>query len=196
MAGSNDFATNHPNHSGRGISFWQAWSILTLLIMTLLLTGCDLPQVSAQERIFLHLSLEFLGEYQLPTTTLNGTTVGGLSAIAYDRQRNLFYALSDDRSKFSPARFYTLQLCIDTSDPDAIDIAGVTIENETVLKGEDGAPYATGTIDPEGMALSPRQTVFISSEGVSRKGIAPFVNEFDLQTGEWRQSIPLPNRYL
>ncbi|NET37218.1 MAG: esterase-like activity of phytase family protein, partial [Cyanothece sp. SIO1E1] len=48
----------------------------------------------------------------------------------------------------------------------------------------------------EGKEPYPRQTVFISSEGVSRKGIAPFVNEFDLQTGEWRQSIPLPNRYL
>lgn len=44
--------------------------------------------LSADKRIFLDISLEFLDEYQLPKMTFEETPVGGLSAIAYDRQRD------------------------------------------------------------------------------------------------------------
>nr|MCU0569701.1 esterase-like activity of phytase family protein [Oculatellaceae cyanobacterium Prado106] len=60
----------------------------------------------------------------------------------------------------------------------------------------DGNPYAKGTVDPEGIALSPRQTLYISSEGVSRDQIPPFVNEYDLQTGQYRSRLPIPQRFL
>ena len=43
-----------------------------------------------------------------------GTTVGGLSSITYDRRRNVFYTVSDDPSQFQPVRFYTVAL--DVSD--------------------------------------------------------------------------------
>ncbi|NJN91486.1 MAG: esterase-like activity of phytase family protein [Leptolyngbyaceae cyanobacterium SL_5_14] len=164
--------------------------------MVLLLAGCTLPQVSAEERLFLDLSLDFLGEYQLPSdTTFEDTPVRGLSALAYDRQGDRFYALSDDRSEFAPARFYTLKLNLDGEGGEGA-IAGVEIENVTTLLGENGEPFATGTIDPEGLALSPRQTVFISTEGVASEGIPPFIDEFDLATGEWQQRLPIPERYV
>lgn len=162
----------------------------------LLLAGCTLPQVSAEERLFLDLSLDFLGEYQLPTDRVfRDTPVRGLSALAYDRQENRFYVLSDDRSEFAPSRFYTLKLNL-SNDSGEVAIAGVEIEKVTTLLGEDGEPFAQGTIDPEGLALSPRQTVFISSEGVASDGIPPFIDEFDLATGAWQQRLPIPERYL
>ena len=37
-----------------------------------------------------------------------GTQVGGLSGIAYDEARGVYYSLSDDPSQFGPARYYTL----------------------------------------------------------------------------------------
>lgn len=163
---------------------------ITLLIV---LTACGIsPQVMAQKRMFLNLSLEFLGEYQLPKITFKDTSVGGLSALTYDRQRNRFYALSDDRSKLAPARFYTLNLMLNENG----SIEKVEVEDVTFLTDEEGKAYPQGTVDPEGIALSPKGTVFISSEGVPRRGIAPFIREFDLRTGQQQQSLRIPQRYL
>jgi hypothetical protein len=170
------------------------------------LTSCTLPVASAQERTFLNLSLDFLSEYQLPKQTFKDTPVGELSALAYDRQHDLLYAISDDRSRFAPARFYTLKLTLNTSlglkvrelppATPSISIKKVDIQDVTFLSDQDGKTYPKNTIDPEGIALSPQQSVFISSEGVVNKGIPPFVNEFDLKTGRLRQSLPIPKHYI
>jgi hypothetical protein len=201
--------------------------VLLIFIPVLLLSSCSLPQVKAEDRLFLDLSLELVGVYQLPKLDFEGTKVGGLSGLTYDRQHNCFYAISDDRSEFAPARFYTLKLDLSpaagNSTPNAtgtptkspepsepsrnaaspsrqatsgVTIAKVTLEKVTTLKAEGGQPYAVGTIDAEGIALSPRQSLFISSEGDSKKGIAPFIDEFDLATGNWRSRLPIPSRYL
>jgi hypothetical protein len=52
--------------------------------------------------VFLDLSLDFLGEYQLPKMKFKDTPVGGLSGLTYDRQQNRFYAISDDRGTLLP----------------------------------------------------------------------------------------------
>lgn len=155
-----------------------------------------LPRVTAEQRLFLPLALDFLGEYQLPKQEFDSTTVGGLSAIAYDRQRDRLYALSDDRSDLAPARFYTLKLEIDKTEPTQPKLNQVKLEGVTLLKDTAGQLFAKGTIDPEGLALSPARSLFISSEGVTRTNVIPFIQEFDLQTGQAKRSLPLPERYL
>lgn len=174
---------------------YQALGVAIALILTL--TGCGIAPVKAEDRIFLNLSLDFLGEYKLPKMQFAETTVGGLSGIVYDRQRDRFYAISDDRSEKNPARFYTLKLNLKPSAtlPDSL-IQSVEIEKVTLLKDANGEPFAKGTIDPEGIVLTPRQSLFISSEGVSRDGVNPFVNEFDLETGQQRSTVPVPKRFL
>ncbi|EKQ69001.1 hypothetical protein OsccyDRAFT_1605 [Leptolyngbyaceae cyanobacterium JSC-12] len=172
------------------------WLIAFVILLIPLIAGCDLPQVSAEERIFLNLNLDFLGEYRLPKMDFQGTPVGGLSAFTYDRQRDLFYAISDDRSDFAPARFYTLKLALDSTDPKTPKIQAVTIQSTTTITSEDGKPYPKGKVDPEGIALSPLGTLFISSEGIPQQEISPFVGEFDLQTGRWKRSLPIPKRYI
>lgn len=167
-----------------------------IVALSTLLTGCDLPQVSAEQRIFLDLSLDFLSSYTLPKQKFQGTPVGGLSALTYDRQRNLLYAISDDRSELAPARFYTLKLNLDAADPKTPKIKQVDVTGVTFITDEVGQPYAKGEVDPEGIVLSSLGTLFISSEGVANKGIAPFVREFDLKTGKWKRSLLIPNRYL
>lgn len=156
-----------------------------------LVTACSLPQVSAEQRIFLNLSLDYLGEYQLPKMKYKDTPVGGLSALTYDRMRDRFYVLSDDRSQLAPARFYTFKLALNET-----GIQKAEIENVTFLKTQENQTIPNNTIDPEGIALTPQQTVFISSEGVTKQGIPPFLREFDLQTGEQKSSLPIPERYI
>ncbi|HEY9833721.1 MAG TPA: esterase-like activity of phytase family protein [Stenomitos sp.] len=178
----------------------QLFSLLFVLVLTLLsflTTACTPSQArTAEQRTFRDLSLDFLSEYQLPKTKFKDTPVGGLSAITYDRQRNKFYALSDDRSQLAPARFYTLGLSVKRTDKGEIGIDKVKVEDVTFITDDQGKTYAQGSIDPEGMSLSPRGTVFISSEGVPSSGIAPFIREFDVKTGQQRSNLMLPERYL
>ncbi|MBD1825441.1 esterase-like activity of phytase family protein [Cyanobacteria bacterium FACHB-DQ100] len=168
---------------------WISWIALVLCVIGL--TGCSLPRVNAEDRLFLPLSIEFLGSYTLTDKAFKETTIGGLSGIAYDRKRDLYYAISDDRSDRNPARFYTLKLQIAQN-----TLKSVEVQNVTTLTDETGQPFAKGTIDPEGIALSPLNSVFVSSEGVTKDGIAPFIGEFDLQTGKLKRKLQMPESYL
>ncbi len=172
--------------------------LLVLAIALLSLTTACAPSQArtAEQRTFLDLSLDFVGEYQLPKMKFKDTPVGGLSALAYDRKRDKFYALSDDRSQFAPARFYTLGVSLKRSDIGEISLQKVDVEDVTFLTDENGKTYAKGSLDPEGIALSPKDTVFISSEGVPSQGISPFIREFDLKTGQQKQDLQIPDRYL
>ena len=145
--------------------------------------------------MFRNFSLEFVDLYEIPKANFQDTKVGGLSAIAYERQQDKFYVLSDDRSRFSPARFYTFQLKLKQTDGN-IKIASFEPENVTVLKNELGENYPPGSIDPEGLALSPRGTVFISSEGNPTINISPFIAEYELSTGKKIAELRIPQRYL
>lgn len=161
------------------------------------LSACGMtPRTTAQERTFLPLSLEFLDQYELPKTTFQDTRVGGLSALTYNRQEDRFYVLSDDRSQFAPARFYTLNLKLDQSEADGVKINDVEMQAVTFLTNEQGETYASGSIDPEGIVLSPKRTLYISSEGVPRQGISPFIAEFSRLDGQYQRSLRIPQRYL
>jgi hypothetical protein len=167
----------------------------SVLLLVGCLTACTIPQVRAEDRLFVNLSLDFLGAYDLPKLTVEDTPVGGLSGITYDRQRDRFYAISDDRSEHAPARFYTLKTTVKSANG-APKLEKVEVETVTILKGEDGQPFAEGTIDLEGIGLTPGRSLFISSEGVAQAGIPPFVGEFDLMTGQLRRKLPIPDRFL
>lgn len=174
---------------------FSSWLLACLIGLTTFLVSCDLPQVSAEDRLFLNLSLDYLDEYQLPKSKFENTPVGGLSALTYDRKRDRFYAISDDRSALAPARFYTLKLSLDAPASDIPKIKQVQVEKVTFLTGEDGKTFPKDTLDTEGIALSPAGTLFISSEGISRDKIPPFLREFDLASGQMKRDIPIPSRY-
>jgi myo-inositol-hexaphosphate 3-phosphohydrolase len=107
--------------------------------------------------------LEFIGQDILPNGLLfEGTTLGGLSAITFDARFGLYYALSDDRSQFSPARFYTLD--IDLADG-MLDTGDVSLTDVTTLRQQDRTPYAPFRIDPEGLTIDFRGRLFLAQEG-------------------------------
>lgn len=162
--------------------------IIVSLVLTLsLLSGCAIPQVSAQDRLFLDVSLDLVGSYTLPKQSFEGEPVGGISAIAYDVPRDRLYALSDNRDR---PRFYTCQLANLTTTPT------LTIESVTYLKDNQGNPYPPGELDPEGLVLTPAGTLLIASEGSPRRRIAPAIGEYDLSTGQLKTVLPLPTRYI
>ena len=183
--------------SDRTFRFFQKLLVSLLFVGVLFsLTACNPPRrVSAEERMFRNLSLEFIDQYEIPKATYQDTVVGGLSAIAYNRQQDVFYVLSDDRSQRSPARFYTFKLKVKQTDDAAIEIDRFEPEAVTILSDEAGNQYQQGSIDPEGLAISPRNTIFISSEGNPTRDVKPFIAEFDLQTGKKLLDLRLPKRY-
>ena len=172
-------------------------ALLCLVGIAIFLTSCgaDLPS-EASSRIFNKLSIEYVGEYIIPNNLqFKDTTVGGLSGLTYDRQRDLFYAVSDDRGNTTPARFYTLKLDLDRQNSQ-IKLIKVDITDVTFLKQANGEIYPAGQTDTEAIALTPQSSVFIASEGDRGKNILPFINEFDLKTGIAKQALPIPARYL
>jgi 3-phytase/alkaline phosphatase D len=116
--------------------------------------------------------------------TFGGTVVGGLSSLTYDAARG-FTPTS------SPARFYTLS--IDVSDG-MLDPGDVQVLAVTTFLGPDGQPFPAQSLDPEGLTLTPQDTLVLTSEGISTRGIGPFVREFDL-SGRQVAELPVPGYF-
>jgi hypothetical protein len=143
--------------------------------------------------------LAYAGESTLAAgLTYEGTAVGGLSSITYDAERDRYYALSDAQPNLGqgPVRFYTLT--VDTSDG-ALDAGDVAVVDVTLLTDAAGVPLQGGTVDPEGLTLTPQDTLIVTSEGFAVPAtsttpprlVAPFVREFTL-AGRQIRDIPLP----
>ncbi len=131
--------------------------------------------------------LEFLGQQIFPTATqFQGTTFGGLSGIAYDERRGVFYVLSDDQVG---ARFYTLRIGVATGAP-AVQILAVT-----TLRDASGQPFAPLSLDPEGLALTKDDTLVLTSEGFANRLIDPWVRDFGLD-GRQLGALPVPSAFL
>jgi hypothetical protein len=166
-------------HSGRSITLG--------LCVVLLMTGCSFPQASAESRLFLNLSTSFLGEYDLPQSEFKGTTVGGFSALSYDRQRDRIYALSDDDTQ---PRFYTLNL-----NRQDLSNASLSVEDVTLLADPLKTETTPANLDGEGIELTRQGTVFVASEGNIAAKVPPRLSEFQLESGTWTRDLPLPKSY-
>lgn len=174
--------------------FWMSILISLWLAIFGVLSIFDLP-VLASDRTFLNVSLDFINEYRLPKQKFENTPVGGLSGLAYDRIDDIFYAVSDDHSDFAPARFYALKLKF-SKQKEQPKLENVEVIGVNFLKDKNGNTYSQGEIDPEGIVLTGDRSVLIASEGLTSKGVPPFIDEFDLVSGKWLRSLPMPSRYL
>ncbi|MDJ0598006.1 MAG: phytase [Crocosphaera sp.] len=138
-------------------------------------------------------NISFIGNVNFETgLTVEGTEFGGISGLAYDKYNEVYYGLSDDRSQLNDARFYTLD--IDLSDG-SLDEGDISFDGVTTLLDENGNPFLSNGIDPEGIALTTRGTLFISSEGNANTLLDPFVNEFSL-SGQQFNSLSVPEKFL
>ncbi|MGV0875175.1 esterase-like activity of phytase family protein [Mycolicibacterium sp. XJ879] len=155
-----------------------------VLACAVLLTACGAETTDAD-------GPQYLGQLQLDDgATFDGTVVGGLSGLSYDRENDLYYIISDDRSEENPARFYTARIALSDNGIDDVEFVSTH-----PLLDDDGKPFPPLNVDarppvvppdPEGIAVDVgRQRLYWSGEG-ERKGEAmrdPSLRIADLDGG-------------
>ncbi|MDB5232291.1 MAG: hypothetical protein JWN76_3096 [Chitinophagaceae bacterium] len=112
--------------------------------------------------------MHFINEYDVPFNfSYLKTSVGGLSGIDYDKKNDLYYLISDDRSAFNPARFYTAKIKISADKIDSVYFTGINF-----LTDATGSFYPSSkqnpsrTPDPEAIRFNPsKNQVTWTSEG-------------------------------
>ena len=142
-------------------------------------------------------TLNYLGQQIVPTGTLfAGTTIGGLSGLDYDADTQRFFAISDDRSQFNPARVYTLHLDLNRFVRSATPgMAGVAFINAITIAQPGGGAFGLNTVDPEGIRYSGGK-LYWSNEG-QRSGAGfqnPTVREMNLN-GSPSRDFAVPAYY-
>ncbi|MFN6482363.1 MULTISPECIES: esterase-like activity of phytase family protein [unclassified Nostoc] len=166
----------------RIIYFFIPILIISILFTNLLSNGVEVS------------SIEFIGEATLPKGLIfQKTEVGGLSGITYNAKNNLYYAISDDRGQKAAARFYTLKIDLSKG---LLQKSGIIPVSMTTLLNENGQTFRPGETDTEGIALTNKESVFISSEGDAAKLINPFIKEFSLSSGKEIVTLPIPKKFL
>ncbi len=112
--------------------------------------------------------LRLIGVHDIPhNLSYKGTTVGGLSGIDYNRDRDEYYMICDDRSAINPARYYTAKIAFNSRKIDSVYFVNVT-----TLLSREGTAYPHSkqdpahTPDPEALRYNPltRQMIW-TSEG-------------------------------
>lgn len=179
---------------------WSTGFVLLLLLIILLVLvvgGASARQTTAKgkhDQITL-VSYELIGTVNILTGTLfEDTEIGGLSSMAYDANRGVYYAISDDQGTIDPVRYYTLD--IDVSDG-SLDPDDITFLRVTTLLDKSGAPYEPGSLDPEGLALAHEGALYYTSEGFSNR--VPPVNPFVKRTnfnGRETRALAVPDKFL
>lgn len=135
------------------------------------------------------LQFERIGEFRLPTgLKLQGVEFGGISGLDYEPIEDVYYALSDDRAEYGPARFYKLKLAIDAKGVHGLDIV------ETVpLLNADGKVFDIKDVDPESIRYNAAsKTLIWASEG-DRNG-RPAIREARLD-GHFVREFVLPEAF-
>ncbi|HLP90123.1 MAG TPA: esterase-like activity of phytase family protein [Nostocaceae cyanobacterium] len=164
-----------------------AYILSTLIILIFLLKNSASASVTVN-------SIEFIGQATLPTGSLfQKTEVGGLSGITYDKKNELYYAISDDRGQKSSPRFYTLKINLSKGKLTNNDVSIVGVTNLLDINNQ---PFPPNTTDTEGIALTNKDTIFISSEGDVQKSINPFIKEFSLSSGKELSQLPIPEKLI
>jgi len=137
-------------------------------------------------------TLDFIGQVVIPSgTNTQGTVLGGLSGIDYNPATGTYIAISDDRSQFNPARFYTLDLALSSSAFSSVDFTG-----STVLLQPGGAAYPLDQIDPEAIRFYGSNQIIYTSEGEDRPDLgrvaSPFVRIANLD-GSYVSDFDVPS---
>jgi hypothetical protein len=137
--------------------------------------------------------LRLLGQFSFESKrTFQDTTIGGLSGLAFDAKRGVYYAVCDDRGENQAPRYYTLQIDLDQSGIKEARVVGVTFfDSDVTTPGVQ--PYERNDSDLEDIQLLADDTLLVSSER-DRDG-KPWVRRFGLD-GSLLGELPLPNRYI
>ena len=138
--------------------------------------GADAPRCAT--------GIDFLGfSDALNKRTYEGTSVGGLSALAHTGLRDTYYSLVDNGpTAASGARFYTLRI------PVKERLGTLEILDVTTLKDASGQPFTASNFDGEGLTPTRRGEILASSE------TEPSIRRFDRE-GNLLEELPVPQKF-
>ncbi|MFG1924443.1 esterase-like activity of phytase family protein [Cryptosporangium sp. NPDC048952] len=170
-------------------------SVGVLLVLVFVLAGCRAAEPkTAESTKAAPPELEFLGDTTIPRSSeFEGTTVGGLSGISFDRRSGRYYLISDDRSERDPARFYTAD----------IDVSERTVTAKLTgtapLRRDDGSTFpslASGAVppDPEGIAVNPANgNLYWVDEGERSDNLLNPAVRIAKPSGAYVRKLPIPD---
>jgi len=118
----------------------------------------------------------------LDKTVYQGTDVGGLSGLAYDAARNVYYAVVDNQGS-TPSRVYTLSIPVSNN-----GLGNPAITAVTILLDKSGTPFTGENFDGEGLTMAKNGDWLISSE------TEPSIREFS-RDGRLVAELPVPSRF-
>ena len=112
--------------------------------------------------------LSLIDQYEIPHDQIfRETKIGGLSGIDYDKENDVFYLISDDRSIYNTARFYKAKIHLNKNKIDSIQFL-----NTVSIKGREDKEFSNWktspffSIDPEDIRYNPIDNYFVwCSEG-------------------------------
>ncbi|WP_414000265.1 esterase-like activity of phytase family protein [Flavobacterium sp. W1B] len=145
--------------------------------------------------------LKFVNSIEIPfNQPYKNTKIGGLSGIDYDKNQDIYYLISDERSQVDPSRFYTAKINLNNNQIQAIDF-----QDTNTLKNQEGNTFGNWlsipetSADPEDIRYNPKSKSLIwSSEGArvltSDKTVLqnPSITFMDLK-GNYKDKIKLPS---
>lgn len=164
----------------------KVFLLVFLVAATPFFSACSKMQIIKQEK-----AIRFLGEVTIPTgTKFKDTEIGGLSGLTYDPKSKVAYAISDDRSLFAPARFYTFKVLWQNQK------LSIEPQSVTFLQNQAGQTFRKNTIDPEAIVVT-NDRIYISSEGYQDekiKNFPPTIFSFQ-RNGNFVREHSLPSYY-
>lgn len=164
----------------------------TIFIVCFLMAATVAIWVNQSAQSFAVTKIDFIGRAIFPTgSPFQGTEIGGLSGITYDAEKQVYYAISDDRSSKAPARFYTLKINLESG---KLEKEQITFTGVTTLLDENGKGFPELSLDPEAIAFTGK-SLFVSSEGDVDRQINPFIKEFSLD-GKLLKTLAIPELFL
>jgi hypothetical protein len=165
---------------------------VTIFIFCVLMAAVAVILINLSAQSLAVTQIDLLGRAIFPTgSPFQGTEIGGLSGITYDADRQVYYAISDDRSSKAPARFYSVKIDLTSGKLEKEQIAFTGV---TTLLDENGKSFPNLSLDPEGIAFT-NNSVFVSSEGDVDRQINPFIKEFSLE-GKLLKTLVIPEIFL
>ncbi|MEG4068600.1 esterase-like activity of phytase family protein [Microcoleus sp. Pol11C2] len=164
----------------------------TIFIVCFLMAASVAIWVNQSAKSFAVTKIDFIGRAIFPTgSPFQGTEIGGISGISYDAEKQVYYAISDDRSSKAPARFYTLKINLQSG---KLQKEQITFTGVTTLLDENGKAFRELSLDTEAIAFT-GNSVFVSSEGDVDRQINPFIKEFSLD-GKLLKTLAIPELFL
>ncbi|WMN06540.1 esterase-like activity of phytase family protein [Marivirga arenosa] len=162
--------------------------VVSLFSILLFLSACSLSNSSEES---LNYSFELVDQIILdPNKIKDESVLGGLSSIDY-LGSNQYIIISDDRSEYSDARLYKLQIQFSEE-----GIENYEFLNTIYLKNELNNRFSQDELDPESIRYRKNSnSYFITSEGGRIGGyIDPFIWEIN-KNGEFLRNIETPSLF-